>query len=175
MHFSDFKSTSITLVKSEFDYDRLKLLFLEFATSIDFDLNYKNFLQELASVSEVYASPSGIAFILSHHNNTIGCVGILKGSNLTAQVKRLYVRNIFRNNEYARQLLSVATDWAMQLGMRKIRFTASDIMYSAVRIFESNGFQQLSPAPYSSDGEPIGPVYERTLISSSEYLKRVAS
>ncbi len=174
MHFSDFKSTSITLVKSEFDYDRLKLLFLEFATSIDFDLNYKNFLQELAAVSELYAPPNGIAFILSHHNNTVGCVGIMKGPGPTAQIKRLYIRNLFRHNEYARQLLSVATDWAAQMGMRAIRFTSTDIMYSAVHIFENNGFHPVS-VPRSTESDQTGLVYERTLLTDQAYLKRVAS
>lgn len=173
MYFSDFKSTSITLVKSDFDFDRLKLLYLEFATSIDFDLNYKSFLQELASVNELYAAPNGIAFILSHHNNTVGCVGVRNTTNGSAVIKRLYIRDIFRHAEYARQLLSVAVDWATQTGKGKVRFESADIMQSAIKVFENSGFSQI--LNQKRENEFLSQFYEMNLHSVGEYHRMAAS
>ncbi len=173
MRLSDFKSTQINLVKSEYDFDRLKLLFLEYAISIDFDLNYKDFLQEMASISELYSPPTGIGFILSHHDRTVGGVGIMRSSNDTAVIKRLYTRAEFRHPEYLRQLISVATDWARQWGCRRLRANPSDIMISAVKNLQPAGFREIL---MKANGSPLpSPLFEIKLAFSEEMLDRVAS
>ena len=172
MNLHDFKSTSIILVKREFDFDRLKLLFLEFASSIDFDLNYRSFIQELSSVTELYSPPNGIAFILSYDNNTVGCVGIREMSPRVAVIKRLYIRSDFKRHYFGRQLLKVAIDWANQTGMKKLRLDPCDTMQGITKLCIEEGFAELSSGS-NLPGENFK-IYEKKIIPKPEFTRMMA-
>jgi GNAT superfamily N-acetyltransferase len=172
MNLHDFKSTSIILVKREFDFDRLKLLFLEFASSIDFDLNYRSFIQELSSVTDLYSPPNGIAFILSHDNNTVGCVGIREMSPGVAVIKRLYIRSDFKRNHFGRQLLKVAIDWADQTGNKKLRLDPCDTMQGITKLCIEEGFAEISSGS-NLPGENFK-LYEKKIIPKPEFSRMMA-
>lgn len=173
MHIHDFKSTSITLVKSEVDFDRLKLLFLEFATSIDFDLCYQSFLKELSSVTELYSAPNGVAFILTQNNNTIGCVGIREVKPGVAVVKRLYLRSDYKRPHFGKKLLKVAIEWSRQKGMRKIQIDPDDIHQGISKLCIEAGFSEITtPNELTTTSRKC---FEFKLSSRTEFSAMMAS
>ncbi len=133
------------MVKREVDFDRLKLLLLEFASSIDFDLCYQSFLRELSNVAELYSSPNGVAFILNRDNNTVGCVGLMEVKPGIAMIKRLCIRSDFRRHHFEKQLLKVAIDWAHQKGMRKLRVDPCDTLQGISKLCIDEGFTEITP------------------------------
>ncbi|MEI7499828.1 MAG: GNAT family N-acetyltransferase [Bacteroidota bacterium] len=173
MNIRDFKSTSITLVKTEVDFDRLKLLFLEFASSIDFDLCYQSFIQELSNIHEQYSPPNGIAFILSQDNNTIGCVGLRKAIPGVAIVKRLYIRSDFKRPHFGKQLLKVAIDWANQTGMKKLRLDPSDTVHGISKICVDEGFSEIYPGNIPTASSLA--CFEMKLSPKPEFSRLMAS
>jgi GNAT superfamily N-acetyltransferase len=173
MNIRDFKSTSIILVKRETDFDKLKLLFLEFATSIDFDLNYQSFLKELSAISELYSPPNGIAFILSQDNNTVGCVGLREAKPGVAAIKRLYIRSDFKRTNFGKQLLKVAIDWANQKGIRKLHLDPCDTLHGISEICLEAGFSEIIPANLTPDQSPK--FYEMKFMPMSHFSKQMAS
>ncbi len=173
MHIHDFKSTSITLVKSEVDFDRLKLLLLEFATSIDFDLCYQSFLRELSSITELYSAPKGVAFILTQNNNTIGCVGIMEIKPGVAVVKRLYLRSDYRRPHFGKKLLKVAIEWSRQKSMKKIQIDPDDIHQGISKLCIDAGFAEISnPNELTAKRHKS---FELKLNSSAEFVGMMAS
>jgi putative acetyltransferase len=130
MNTRDFEPPVITQVKTENDFNRLQLLFVEFASSIDFDLSYQSFIQELISIRSLYSPPNGIAFILNHNNSTVGCVGLREIKPGVFSVLRLYIRSDFKRPYFRKQLLKVAIDWARMKGVSKLLLDPSDNLLS---------------------------------------------
>jgi len=169
----EIKTPTITMVRREVDFSRLKQLILEFATSIDFDLSYQNFLLELATITDVYSPPKGIAYILSMDNNTIGCVGIQILNPGVSVVKRLFIRSDFKAPHFGKQLLKVAIDWASQKGMRKLLMDSSDIMHCVSKLCKDEGFFEV--ANFSDDNVSNQKCYEMRLTPKSVLNLQAAS
>jgi len=172
MNIRDFKSSTITLVNKDIDFYRLKQLLLEFATTIDFDLCYQSFVKELSSINEFYSPPNGIAFLLSHDNKTIGCVGLREITPGVAIVKRFFIRSDFRRPYFGKQLLKVAIDWANQKGIKKINLDPSDTVQWVSKLCINEGFNEFYPCdvPKASSLK----CYEMKLIQKPEYSRLLA-
>ena len=173
MNIRDFKSISITIVRREVDFDCLKLLFVEFASSIDFDLDYQSFLQELTFITELYSQPHGIAFILSRDNNTVGCIGLQEVNPGVAMVKRLYIRSDFKRHFFGKQLLKVAIDWANQKGIRKLRLDQCDTLPWISELYINAGFIEMTSLniPITDNLK----CFEMKLSPKPEYSRLIAS
>lgn len=172
MNIRDFNSTSITLVNKEIDFYRLKQLFLEFATQIDFDLCYQSFIKELSLINELYSPPNGIAFILKHDNNIIGCVGLREIYPGVAIVKRLYIQTEFKRPQFAKQLLKVAIDWANQKRMRTIYLDPRDTVLWISKLCINVGFTEISP--YDVPTANSLKCFEMKLSPKPEYSRQMA-
>ena len=169
----EIKIPTITMVRREVDFSRLKQLILEFATSIDFDLSYQNFLLELSTIDDVYSPPNGIAYILSQNNNTIGCVGIQILNPGVCVVKRLFIRSDFKAPHFGKQLLKVAIDWATQKGMRKLLMDSADIMHCISKLCKDEGFFEVSS--FNDDNMGNQKCYEMRLTPKSARNLQAAS
>jgi GNAT superfamily N-acetyltransferase len=173
MNIYDFRTTSITMVKREVDFDRLKLLFLEFASSIDFDLYYQSFLQELSNIAELYSSPTGVAFILNRDNNTVGCVGLREDKPGIAMIKRLYIRSDFRRHQFEKQLIKVAIDWAQQKGMRTLRIDPCDTVHGISKLCIEEGFTEIPSSNVLTANSLT--CLELRLTPKPEYIRQLAA
>jgi GNAT superfamily N-acetyltransferase len=144
---------SVVFVQKEGDFNHLKELFLEYAISIDFDLCYQGFLQELSAISETYGPPSGAAFLLNLHGISIGCIAIRKMSPETAEIRRFYIRPGSVTQRNKKLLLDVALEWARQTGIHDVLLKSADSMASAHKACIDAGFTENSTSFLAADNE----------------------
>ena len=78
--------------KSTAEWREARRLVEEYASSLNLDLSFQNFAQELEHFENEYSAPSG-AFLLAQEKGTfVGCVGLRKLSDTVGEIKRLYVQ-----------------------------------------------------------------------------------
>jgi putative acetyltransferase len=140
-HF--FDSVSISMAWKDSDFRRVKDLLLDFADSIDFEMDYQDFLLELGSLNTLYSPPSGAAFLLNVDDVVKGCIGIWKIKPEVAELKRCHIYPSATNAKNIRLLLDVAIDWARQSGFGKIRLDPADTMPAAMKLYHQAGFSEI--------------------------------
>jgi hypothetical protein len=159
----------ITPVVRDRDFLDMKDLCIEFATSIDFELDYQQLLRESASIKELYRMPSGAGFLLRANNQSIGIIGLRKINYNTAEIKKFYVRTTPAFVRWSNNLLDVAVDWALQSGYKKIRVEPGAFHPTLKKILPEAGFRE----KFIRNGESpeLQRVLEKVLVSIPEYYQ----
>jgi len=122
------------------DFEDGKKLFEEYAASLDFDLGFQGFKNELAALSKQYQPPEGALLICIYNEEAVGCAGIRKLSETTAELKRLYVKPAFRSLKIGKELLSLAIDTAKQLRYQYVRLDTVPGQEKAHALYYHLGF-----------------------------------
>ncbi len=120
-------------------------LFREYEHFLDFDLCFQQFEEELASLPGKYAFPDGALFLAMDPEKAVGCVGLRKIDAHVCEMKRLFVRPEFRGKGIGRMLAEKIIAEAEKLGYKKMRLDTLDRLKEAVQLYESLGFQQITP------------------------------
>ena len=81
----------IILATSDDHFEVTRKLFLEYADSLGFDLEFQDFSQELATLEEEYALPEGCILLAKDSGNIVGCVALRPFKAAICEMKRLYV------------------------------------------------------------------------------------
>jgi len=144
MRLPDFNSTTIVHVTKETDFYRLKQVFLDYATSIDFNLYYQNFIKELSTIDELYSPPHGMACILWHEYEVIGGLGVRIVSPGVARVNHIHVLSRYKRPIFVKKLLNVAIEWARQKGLQKIYMEPADALPWISKLSASAGLDKIS-------------------------------
>ncbi len=135
---------TIRNVSSSEEMEPVRALFREYAASLNFDLCFQNFEQELAELPGVYAPPSGCLLLATVGDEPAGCVALKKLSDGVCEMKRLYVRSRFRGTGLGRTLAEQVIREAKRLGYRAIRLdTVPSVMGSAVALYRALGFRDI--------------------------------
>jgi carbonic anhydrase len=135
-----------------------RILFQEYANSLEIDLCFQNLREELATLPGKYAPPSGRLLLALQGEAVAGCVALRKIDSETAEMKRLYVRPAFRRTGTGRKLAQAIIENARQIGYARIRLDTLSTMKEAISLYRSLGFQ------------PI-PAYYENPDSSAEFLE----
>ena len=124
-------------------------LFREYADSLELDLAFQNFDDELAHLPGDYAAPRG-ALLLAYVDGALaGCCALRPLDNAdipnAAEMKRLYVRRAFRGFGLGRQLAETILDAARQAGYASVLLDTLDDMEAARNLYADLGFQSIEP------------------------------
>lgn len=81
-------------------YNRFKRIniFCNIKSSVDFDLSFQNFSEELANLPGDYARPFGRLYIAYFDGEIAGCIALRRYSDEKCEMKRLYVREKFKKH-----------------------------------------------------------------------------
>ena len=113
------------------EFEDGKNLFQQYANSLDLDLGFQDFSNELKLINKQYNKPKG-ALLLAYKNNiAIGCAGIRELNSNTAELKRI-------------QLLALAIEIAKELNYKSIRLDTLPAMTKAQELYRSFGFYEIS-------------------------------
>jgi putative acetyltransferase len=135
----------IISVDTEEALAQAKALFEEYAASLDFDLVFQNFQEELAGLPGDYAAPHGGLLLARHGDQVAGCVALRKIEGEICEMKRLYVRPAFRDLGIGRLLARAVIAAAKKRGYSRMRLDTVPAMKEAGALYESLGFRKISP------------------------------
>ena len=135
------------------DYDRAKALFLEYAHSLSFNLCFQDFDAELAGIATMYGGPHGGIILVKDDQagDFVGCVGIRRADDRTAELKRMYVWEAYRERGLGRALLDRAVQLARDLGYRRVRLDTMPTMTRAIALYRAYGFREIEPYRYNPE------------------------
>jgi ribosomal protein S18 acetylase RimI-like enzyme len=131
------------------DWMETRTIFQEYAASLDVDLCFQGFQDELSQLPGDYAEPRGTLLLAWVDGVVAGCCALrpLDSSDYTnaAEMKRLYVRKAFRGLGLGRQLTEAILDAAHKAGYSCVLLDTLDDMESARALYEDLGFEEIPP------------------------------
>jgi ribosomal protein S18 acetylase RimI-like enzyme len=147
---------------NDVDWMATRSIFQEYASSLQIDLCFQGFDEELATLPGEYAEPRGALLLAWVDGALAGCCALrpLDTSDYSnaAEMKRLYVRPAFRGLGLGRQLTEGILDAARQAGYGCVLLDTLDDMESARALYEDLGFEDIPP-------------YYHNPIAGAHYLK----
>jgi ribosomal protein S18 acetylase RimI-like enzyme len=123
--------------------DCVRALFEEYAASLDFDLAFQDFAQELAELPGGYAPPTGRLLLAWQGDCAVGCVALRGLHDDICEMKRLYVRPAHRGAKIGLALAQAAIAEAKQIGYTCMRLDTVPSMGRAQALYRSLGFQEI--------------------------------
>jgi ribosomal protein S18 acetylase RimI-like enzyme len=132
--------------------ETIRTLFTEYAASLEVDLCFQSFDQELAGLPGSYVPPGGGLWLARINGEPAGCGALRPLENDIGEMKRLYVRPGFRGHRLGRLLAETTIARAREAGYRSVRLDTMPSMVGAIELYRSLGFQpieayRLNPVP----------------------------
>jgi putative acetyltransferase len=143
-------------------WSAIREIFREYAASLQVDLCFQNFEEELASLPGDYAAPRGALVTAWADGALAGCCALRPLDAVdypnACEMKRLYVRPCFRGLGLGRQLVEAIMDAARHAGYDCVLLDTLSDMESARALYEDLGFEEIPP-------------YYHNPIAGAHYLK----
>jgi ribosomal protein S18 acetylase RimI-like enzyme len=128
----------IVPVRTPADLDAAIALLRAYAASLDVDLAYQDFEEEVAAMPGAYAPPTGELLLARNADGkAVGCVG--------CEMKRLYVSPEGRRGRVGKSLVDTLITVAQQIGYREIRLDTLPSMAPAQALYRKLGFEITEP------------------------------
>ncbi|MGH9687736.1 MAG: GNAT family N-acetyltransferase [Candidatus Acidiferrales bacterium] len=120
-------------------------LFIEYSESLEVDLCFQGFAEELARLPGEYVRPAGRLFVAFDQSEEIGC-GALRPIDRTAcEMKRLYIRPAFRGKGAGGATIDALVCAARETGYQRMRLDTLPMMATAIGMYRSLGFKEIPP------------------------------
>lgn len=130
-------------------YEGIRLLFLQYAGSLGFDLDFQHFDRELATLPGDYSPPYGCLMMAEDAGNRAGCVALRRLEGDICEMKRLYVIPDFRDRGVGKILAQAVINEACAKGYTKMRLDTIESMHAARALYASLGFYSIGPYRYN--------------------------
>lgn len=140
---------SIVQAESEETLARVQELFREYADSLGINLCFQDFEKELAGLPGDYAPPAGRLYLAFEEARPAGCVGLRKISADVCEMKRLYVRPLYRGKGVGRRLALTLIEDARKIGYSRMFLDTVPSMKRAIALYRSLGFKPIAPYRHS--------------------------
>jgi len=150
-HLSDATPPSIALIapSTPEEINATRLIFREYAQSLNVDLCFQDFDAELQQLPGEYAPPRGALLLALVNGEVAGCCALRPldsaDSPNASEMKRLYVRPAFRRLGLGRQLAEAIMDAGRQCGYSCVLLDTLDEMETARALYEDLGFEEIPP------------------------------
>jgi GNAT superfamily N-acetyltransferase len=129
--------------------EEVRQLFIEYAESLNVDLSFQNFEQELKELPKRYGPPDGVVVIARVNGKSAGCAALHRLSEEICEMKRLYVRDDFRGLGIGKELITVILTEAVKRNYRLIRLDTLPTMGKAQSLYEAFRFYDVEPYVYN--------------------------
>ena len=136
-----------------------RTLLLEYARSLNVDLSFQNFDQELTDFPASYLPPTGALLLATRDDRLAGSVAMRELQTGICEMKRLYVRPAFRGFGVGRDLAVAIIDAARDLSYQSMRLDTLPGMDDAQDLYRTLGFREIA-------------AYYENPIPGTRYLER---
>ena len=124
-------------------------VFREYAASLDIDLCFQNFDDEIASLPGDYAPPAGHLLLAYVDGELAGCGALRRFADAddanACEMKRLFVRPAHRRVGLGRILAQALLDEGRRAGYSAMLLDTLDDMEAARELYGSLGFVEVAP------------------------------
>lgn len=127
------------------DMDLVRELFREYAKSLNFDMCFEGFTEELNQLPGDYAKPRGALYIAFCDDQPAGCVAMRPLDETRCEMKRLFVRPQYRKMGIGKMLSQHLMRDAAELKYTMLCLETLNSMESAVRLYKTLGFCEIEP------------------------------
>ena len=124
-------------------YQSARELFIRYADSLGFDLEFQGFSRELAELPGDYKSPAGCMLLAEATDGHAGCVALRPLQNKICEMKRLFVKPEYRGCGIGRALARAVIAEARKQGYQKMRLDTAESMKAAQGLYFSLGFKTI--------------------------------
>jgi GNAT superfamily N-acetyltransferase len=101
-------------------------------------------------------------FVMRHDGLAAGCGGVKLFGTEYGEVKRMYVRPLFRGMGLAKLMLNHLAAYALERGVRLLRLETGIHQGEAIGLYERMGFRRIPPfGAYKED--PLSRFYEKLI------------
>ena len=154
MKRQEFSATLAAMIhivhaSSPVELRNVRTLFLEYASSLGFDLRFQDFDREVAMLPGAYAPPRGVLLLASADGQAAGCVALRPLDEMACEMKRLYVRRAWRGHGLGRLLCESLIAEAQNLGYATMKLDTVPQMGEAIALYRSLGFAPIDPYRYN--------------------------
>jgi GNAT superfamily N-acetyltransferase len=139
----------IVQVQSSRHLMAVRSLFEAYAASLDFDLDFQNFKDELKNLPGEYAPPKGCILMAFVGKDSAGCVALRQISNEICEMKRLYIKPLYRKKGIGRCLAETVIQNACGIGYKRMRLDTVPAMKAARALYASLGFKKITAYRYN--------------------------
>jgi len=128
---------------------KVKKLFLEYAQSLEINLDFQDFETELNSLPGKYGLPYGVLILALVDDRVAGCIALRKIYKNICEMKRLYVCEDYRGLGIGKTLINMIIEEAKKLNYQYIRLDTLPTMKKAQDLYESIGFYDIDSYRYN--------------------------
>jgi putative acetyltransferase len=139
----------LTIFRIDKDSDEMEIvrqLFKEYSNSLNENLCFQSFDEELENPLQKYGEPKGCLLLAFWNNEAAGCIALqpLKQKGV-CEMKRLFVRNEYRNKGIGDELVNELLKEATKKGYQKMVLDTLERLQPARRLYIKYGFVNTSP------------------------------
>jgi N-acetylglutamate synthase-like GNAT family acetyltransferase len=146
----------------------IKGLFQEYAASLNFELDFQDFREELETLPGKYSPPLGSILVAKENGETVGCVAVRPLGEEICEMKRLYVKPAHRGKRLGLELALTIIEEAKRLGYKAMRLDTVVAMKEASTLYRALGFQPIDAYCYN----PLpGAMYFELRLAESKELR----
>ena len=125
--------------------DEVKQLVIEYTKFLGRDLSFQHLNDELNDLSAKYTPPEGRLLCAAVDGVIIGCVAYHKHTNDRCEMKRLFVREGYREHHVGTKLIEATIESARVDGFKEMVLDTIKPLQSAIRLYKKFGFVECEP------------------------------
>ena len=137
--------TSLKIVDGTNHLDEVKALVTEYIKFLGRDLSFQHLTDELNDLSSKYAPPEGRLLCAAVDGKIIGCIAYHKHTAERCEMKRLFVREGYREHHAGSRLIEAIIESARADGFSEIVLDTIKPLESAIRLYKKFGFVECEP------------------------------
>ena len=130
--------------------EEVKSLIIEYTQSLNRDLSFQSFKQELSDLSLKYGHDQGeLLCALNAENEVIGCVAYHKHSDERCEMKRLFVKPDYRKEHAGDALVNAIIEHARLAGFKEMVLDTIEPFKAAIHLYHKYGFYEIEAYYYN--------------------------